>query len=143
MGRGHLLEYAATGSLALAALLVIVGWVLHWVALYLIAGFVGVVALASFTTLSNLRNAYVGEREGARAGGHVQITVTPGTEATSYSAAVRDRGARWSFEFVPIEWAPMAGEREAQLVYLRGVEWPVLVVVDEGILVPRYKPKRT
>ena len=142
-GRGNLLEYAGTGSLALAAALVIAGWYLDWVALYVIAIVVGIVAVTTFTTMSNVRNAYVGERRGARTRGHVQITVTPGAETTSYSAAVRERGERWSFEFVPIEWQPVAGEREAQVVHLKGVDWPVLVIVDDGILVPRYKPKRT
>ena len=143
MGRGNLLEYAAPVSLGLAAALFIGGWLTGWVALVFIGGFIAIVALSSYTSMRNLRNAVVGEREGVRVRGHVQITVTPGSESPTYSAAARDRGVRWSFEFLPLDWVPVTGETEAQLVYLRGVEWPVLLIVEAGVIVPRYRPKRT
>src|SRR5262245_364514 len=80
MGRGNFLEWMGPGSLVLAAALAIGGWVLDWVALYLIAAFIAIVGLSSYTTMRNLRNAVMGEREGTRTRGHVQITVVTGTD---------------------------------------------------------------
>jgi hypothetical protein len=143
MGRGNLLEYAVPVSAGLVAALFIGGWVTGWVALYFIGAFIAIVAISSFTTMRNIRNAVVGEREGMRVRGRVQITVIAGAETPTYSVAARDRGVRWSFEFLPLDWLPATGETDAELVYLRGVEWPVLLIVEAGLIVPRYQPKRT
>lgn len=143
MGGGSFGQWTGPGTLVIAGGLAIGGWVMSWVALYVVAAFFAVVGFTSFTTMQNVRNAVRGEREGARTHGRVQITVIAGTDAPIYSAAARDRGVRWSFEFVPLDWTPVAGDTEAQLVYVRGVEWPVLLLVENGIIVPRYRPKRT
>lgn len=143
MGRGNLLEYAVPVSLGLVVALFTGGWVSGWVALYFIGAFIAIVAISSFTTMRNMRNAVVGEREGMRVRGRAQITVISGSESPTYSVAARDRGVRWSFEFLPLDWVPVAGETDAELVYLRGVDWPVLLIVEAGLIVPRYQPKRT
>jgi len=46
-------------------------------------------------------------------------------------------------EFVtPQNWQPVVGRLEAQLVFIRGVEWPVVILTGNGLLYPRLKPTR-
>ena len=64
------------------------------------------------------------------------------SDSPAYHAVTHDRGVAWKFEFLPLDWKPAAGQHAAELVYLRNVDWPVLVLLADGIAVPRYAPKR-
>ena len=49
----------------------------------------------------------------------------------------------WQMEFVtPQNWQPGEGKHSAQLAFIRGVEWPVVILTSEGLLYPRLKPRR-
>ena len=49
----------------------------------------------------------------------------------------------WQMEFVqPQNWQPKEGRYPAELVFIRGVEWPVVLLTSDGLLYPRLKPRR-
>jgi hypothetical protein len=54
----------------------------------------------------------------------------------------RHPSQRWRFEFIPLGWQPGEGEFEAEFFAHPSVEWPALVQTTQGILYPRYNPKR-
>lgn len=54
-----------------------------------------------------------------------------------------DNQPLWQMEFVtPQNWQPGEGKYSAQLAFIRGVEWPVVIRTSEGLLYPRLKPRR-
>ncbi|MBC8025121.1 MAG: hypothetical protein H7Y89_03950 [Steroidobacteraceae bacterium] len=142
MGKGSLLERAEVVSWLSVAALIALGFWKSWVPSYMGAAFIAIVAASSRATLINLRNAARGEREGVRVRGSVEIVVKPDSESPSYFATTTDRGVRWKMQFIATGWKPVDGSFPAELVYVRGAEWPVLVLLDAGIIVPRFKPAR-
>lgn len=143
MDQGKLLERAEVVSWLSVVALVALGFWKSWIPCYMGAGFIAIVAASSRVTLLNLRNAVRGDREGVRVRGRVDITVKPDSESPSYFATTTDRGVHWKMEFIATGWTPTEGSFPAELVYARGAEWPVLVLFDRGIIVPRHKPSRT
>jgi len=46
-------------------------------------------------------------------------------------------------EFVqPQNWQPKEGRYPAELVFIRGVAWPVVLLTSDGLLYPHLKPRR-
>lgn len=73
----------------------------------------------------------------------VRIVVNPGSDSDDYQAGVRDRqGHDWTFDFCPSGWIPLTGDHPAELRFVKGVEWPALVVTEAGILYPKFRPTR-
>ena len=88
-------------------------------------------------------------KEGLKQNGEVEISIHPWTDAESnrydsYQGLVfMDNQPLWQMEFVtPQNWQPMEGKYSAQLAFIRGVEWPVVLLTSEGLLYPRLKPRR-
>lgn len=142
MGGGQMLDRAESVAWLCVVLLVALGFYKSWVPCYMIAAFLAFVAASSRATLANLRNAVRGDREGVRTPGTVEIAIETGGDSPSYFATTTERGIRWNMEFIATGWKPVAGNFRAQLVHLGAVEWPVLVLLDDGIVVPRNKPSR-
>lgn len=50
---------------------------------------------------------------------------------------------RWRMSFVKADgWQPPEGELHVEAAYLSDIDWPVLVLHSDGLLVPRGKPRR-
>lgn len=74
--------------------------------------------------------------------GQVQISTRQWSDAVRYEAQVRvSDGQAWAFEFMPLGKPPAEGLHAGLLHYLPGMDWPALVSVEAGLLVPRYTPK--
>ncbi|TCJ12800.1 hypothetical protein EZJ19_11205 [Parasulfuritortus cantonensis] len=75
--------------------------------------------------------------------GTVYIVVEDDDSDYVYGAGVTDRaGVDWAFSFRPDNWKPEPGEFSAELRYIDGVAWPVLIITERGILYPQYTPEQ-
>ena len=74
--------------------------------------------------------------------GEVSVAITCWDTDNHYHATLREQGhPDWKYEFVPQGWHPASGTCPAR-IWRTGVERkPVLAVVEEGIMIPRYDPK--
>ena len=73
--------------------------------------------------------------------GWVQIAAAV-TNAPTLRAQIWILGRpEWLVEF-GAEHAPAAGVREAQIVFVEAVAWPVLAHTVEGLILPRAEPRR-
>lgn len=111
---------------------------------YLMAAcFVALVTLAVLKGTPHLKNAVRASRQGIPFASTLEISINKTDATHSYVAVTRDRfGRRWQFEFLPHGWQPTAGPTAAQLFSISDVAWPVLIRTEQGILYPRYTPKR-
>ena len=74
--------------------------------------------------------------------GEVTIYTTLWDTGVCYHAIVREPlCGECEYEFMPQGWQPAARTYPARIWRDSGTKWPVLTVVDEGILIPRYDPK--
>lgn len=108
-----------------------------------VLAFVALVTFSSWQTAPHI--LYAGEAFdlGSRSHGTVQIRITNWSDSDTYHATVNVSPSQsWRFEFIPLGWQPTEGEFEAELFAHPSVEWPALAQTDQGILHPRYKPKR-
>jgi hypothetical protein len=78
----------------------------------------------------------------APAPGNASITITCWDMDNHYHVRLHEEGhPDWTYEFVPQGWQPAAGSHAAK-VWRSGLEGkPVLSVVKEGVMIPRYDPK--
>ncbi|HDD61037.1 MAG TPA: hypothetical protein ENF22_00730 [Chloroflexi bacterium] len=56
---------------------------------------------------------------------------------------VLNRVSRQAGALVTQGWHPQEGDTQVNIFYVTGVHWPVLLITQEGVLFPRFKPKRT
>lgn len=82
-------------------------------------------------------------RVGFSTSGTVEMTLKTYDESTTYSGLVRDAQHKtWGMKFgKPPGWVPQAGTVAAKLYYVTEAQWPVLIVTEQGILVPGREPK--
>lgn len=73
----------------------------------------------------------------------VMITISRWDTDNHYHATVREPGhPDWNFEFMPMGWQPSERTNLVR-VWRSGVQnQPVLAIAEEGVLIPRYEPKR-
>lgn len=111
---------------------------------YVMGAFAGLAAMAAGNTAPHWRNAIAAIRSGKRSKGNVSIAITRDpTDFDRHVATVRDESARaWEFEFTPIDWQPREGDFEADIYYVRGVEWPALLLTSDGVLFPAFMPRK-
>jgi len=112
--------------------------------LFVIGAFSGLFAVAARKTDPHWRNAIQAIHNGRRSKGSVSIAITRDpTEFDRYVATVRDESQHvWQFDFTPNDWEPSEGEYETAIYYLQGVEWPVLLLAEGGLLFPAFSPKK-
>jgi hypothetical protein len=73
----------------------------------------------------------------------VRIAVSCWDTDQHYDATVCETGAvDWKFEFRPQGWQPTERTYPAQIWRAGTLGKPVLAIVVDGILIPRYDPKR-
>jgi hypothetical protein len=98
-------------------------------------------------TTPHIRNAARGIIEGIKQNGTVKISVRQEQAAeanydTYHGLISMDNQLLWEMDFVqPQGWQPIEGIHQAQLAFIRGVEWPVVILTTVGLLYPCCKPK--
>lgn len=148
-GSGGLWELARPGFLLLAAALALAGAFTRNPVFFGIALAAGLLAYAVWQTAPHRMNAARGLREGVKQKGVVEISFHSWKDAESNvhescrGLISMDGQPLWEMEFVtPQHWQPREGNYPAQLAFIRGVEWPVVILTQEGLLYPRLKPRR-
>ena len=149
MGSGSIMTLARPGAVMLVA-----GFVLAWaftgnLVFYGIALAFAFIAVAIWQTIPHISNAARGLREGLKQSGSIEISIHRWTDAESnhhesYQGIISmNNQPLWQMEFVtPQNWQPTEGKYSAQLAFIRGVDWPVVILVGEGLLYPRLTPRR-
>lgn len=141
MGNDVLLNLLRTTLVLGATLSAVAGYHYDHPAGYMVALLLAVVAVSAIKSAPHIRHAVLATQRGMPSRGNLTITAWSDTE--SYQATVTDRlGHVWEFEFIPQGWKPEAGESEATIYTIPSVAWPVLVSTTQGLLFPRYQPKR-
>lgn len=143
--RAARLSWIPNGILGLTLVLISLGFITRYEVFFAIGAFTGLFAVAARETAPHWRNAIKATRDGKPSKGGVSITITKDpTEFDRHVATVRDEGKHvvWRFQFTPNHWEPTEGELEAEIYYVRGVEWPALLVTPKGILFPAFSPKK-
>jgi len=74
--------------------------------------------------------------------GEATISITCWDTDNHYHAIVHEPDhSDWEYEFVPQGWQPATRTYPARIWRTGSGKRPVLVVVEEGIMIPRYDPK--
>ena len=143
------MDLARPAVLALTAGLALTGAVIANPVFYGIAGVSALIGFAIWQTTPHISNAAKGLREGMKQKGVLEINIRQwkdgdSNQHESYEGLISmDSQPLWQMEFVtPQNWQPVEGRQEAQLVFVRGVEWPVVILTANGLLYPRFKPRR-
>jgi hypothetical protein len=109
----------------------------------MIAIFLGVVGFAEQRAGPNIVAAIAAYDSGAPTVGEVVIAITSWDTDDHYHATVREQGhPDWQYEFIPQGWKPEGRTYPARIWRAGGERPPVLAVVGDGILIPRYDPAR-
>lgn len=142
-GSAGLVSAVRLGVQAIAVGLALAAWLLGSPVLLIPAAFVALVASSVAQSGPHLRNAARALDEGVMDRATVEIVVEEGGDSPTYRARIHDpvKGA-WEFEFVPQGWWPVAGLQAADAFRLGPIEWPVLVIVADGLVFPRQAPIR-
>ncbi|PKN18198.1 MAG: hypothetical protein CVU71_11835 [Deltaproteobacteria bacterium HGW-Deltaproteobacteria-6] len=148
-GPDKMINLARPGVVVLASGLALAGLFTGNPAFYYIALVFTLIGFAIRQTAPHIRNAARGLREGNKQNGSVEISIRRWTDAESnqhesYEGLISmESRPLWRMEFVtPQNWQPLEGRHPAQLIFIRGVEWPVVILTGTGLLYPRFKPKR-
>jgi len=143
------MDLARPTVLVLTAGLVLAGAITSNPAFYGIALASALIGFAMWQTTPHISNAARGLKEGLKQNGAVEISIhrwkdTESNQYESYQGLISmDNQPLWQMEFVtPQSWQPLEGRHSAQLAFIRGVEWPVVILTCDGLLYPRLKPKR-
>jgi len=149
MGSGRLLYWARPGVVALSAGLVLAGVFTGKLVFYGMAIAFSLIAFAIWQTTRHISDAARGLREGIKQKGDVEISIHQWTDAESnqyesYKGMIlMDNQPLWQMEFVqPPNWQPKEGRYPAELIFICGAEWPVVLLTRDGLLYPRLKPER-
>jgi hypothetical protein len=149
MSSVRILYWARPAVVVLSAGLVLAGTFTGNPVFYGIALAFALIAFAIWNTTPHISNAARGLREGMKQNGDVEIGIHQWTDAESnqcesYNGLIlMDNQTLWQMEFVqPQNWQPKEGRYPAELVFIRVVEWPVVLLTSDGLLYPRLKPRR-
>ena len=135
----HIHRWLLTGA-AIGVIAAVVFW--HPVPL-MIAAFLGIVGFSEQQAGPNIVAAMAAYDSGTPSCGEVSIAITCWDTDNHYHATVREQGhSDWEYEFIPQGWQPASCSYPAR-IWRTGTEGkPILAVVEEGILIPRYAPKK-
>jgi len=148
-GSGKIIDMARWGTAVLTSFLLLAGVFTGNPVFYGIAASTALVTFAIWQTTPHMHNAARGLKEGFRQNGTVGISMRQWTDPDSHrheschGLIAIDNQPLWQMEFVISQhWQPVEGKYRAQLVFIPGVEWPVAILTEEGLLYPRLKPRR-
>lgn len=126
-------------SAALGVIVAIVLW--HPVPLMLSA-FLAIVGFSEQRAGPNIVAAISAYDSGTPRLGEATVSITCWSDDNHYQAIVREQDhPDWEYEFVPQDWQPAARSYPAKIWRAGNNKQPVLAVVEEGIMIPRYDPK--
>ena len=143
-----LLPWMSPALVMITAGLILVGAFSGRLIYYLAAGLAGFAALAARLVIPFRLDAARGLSEGVRQTGTVEIekkkTTMDAHEFQSFTGLVcLDNRPMWQIDFAqPDGWEPISGVHPAELVFIRGKDWPVALLLEAGILYPSVRPKR-
>lgn len=140
--RAARLSWIPNGLIALTLVVITLGFMSGLEFFFVVGAFAGLAAIAAREAAPHWRNAITAIHNGKRSKGNVSIAITrDATAFDRYVATVRDESQQtWQFEFTPNYWEPIEGDFKAEIYYLRGVDWPALLITDGGILFPAFTP---
>jgi hypothetical protein len=143
MGSGSMINGLFRGSAALSALCLAAGIHTSWPPCYMVAAFLAVIAVASYQTGPHIRRAVRALDSSLRSDVVVTINIESWSDSDAFYAIVPIASScTWRMEFIPQGWQPRPGPMKAVAHFLPDVAWPALLVANEGIIYPRYAPKR-
>lgn len=149
MGTGKIMLAVRPGVVIIAAGLALAGAFSGNPVYYGIALAFALVGFAIWQTTPHIINAARGLTEGLKQNGDVEIGIRhwtdggPNTYESYEGLILMDNQPLWQMEFAqPRSWQPKEGRYPAELAFIRGVEWPVVLQTGEGLLYPRAKPVR-
>lgn len=142
--RAARLSWIPKGLIGLTLVLIAMGLLTEYEFFFVFGAFSGLFSVAAREAAPHWRNAITAIHNGIQSNGSVAIAVTRDpTEFDRYVATVLDDSKHaWQFQFTPSDWEPTEGELNAEIYYVRGVEWPALLVTPKGILFPAFTPKK-
>ncbi|MDD2685492.1 MAG: hypothetical protein PHY62_04985 [Gallionella sp.] len=137
-------SWIPSGLVVLTLAFLVFGYQSGYEALFVLGAFVGFAAVASRKVAPHWRNAIQATRAGTRLKGVVTILITRDpTSFDDYVATVEDESKNtWRFQFSPHYWEPTEGTYSAETYYVQGVEWPVLLLTEGGIVFPAFIPQK-
>jgi len=90
---------------------------------------------------TNAKNALMALHDGIKKSGRVFIYIDESdTYPAYYAKAMSDDKYSWDYSFDPFHWEPVAGLNESELIFNKDKEWPVLLIIKNGIIYPKVKP---
>lgn len=126
-------------SAALGVIFAIVFW--HPVPLML-SVFLAIVGFSEQRAGPNIVAAISAYDSGTPTLGEATVSITCWSDNNHYHAIVREQDyPDWEYEFVPQGWQPATRIYPAKIWRTGSNRQPVLAVVEEGIMIPRYDPK--
>lgn len=142
--RAARLSWIPNGLFVLTLVVITVGFMSGHDFFFVVGAFAGLAAIAAREAAPHWRNAITAIHSGRRSKGNVSIAITRDTTAFDrYVATVRDESQHaWQFEFTPNSWEPTEGDFKAEIYYVRGVDWPALLLTEGGILFPAFTPEK-
>jgi len=142
--RAARLSWVPNGLFVLTFAVITLAFISRYELLFVIGAFSGLAAIAAGQAAPHWRNAITSIRNGRRSKGTVSISISRDpTTFDHYVATVRDESEyAWQFEFTPSCWEPIAGDYNAEIYYVTGVDWPALLRTPDGVLFPAFTPKK-
>jgi hypothetical protein len=127
----------------LGAALGVIASLLFWNPIPLMLSiFLAVVGFAEKRAGPNIVAAISAYDSEAPSPGNASITVTCWDMDNHYHVKLHEEGSPdWDYEFIPQGWQPAAGSYVAKIWRIGLEKKPVLSVVEEGIMIPRYDPQ--
>lgn len=147
-GSLKLLKLAKPGFVFITGGFIITGAITGNPVFYAAAAAAGLLTLAVWVTAPHIHNAAQGLSEGVRQNGEVEIGIhlwpDGEREHESYRGLISmNRQPLWEMDFAqPAGWTPVIGKQQATLVFIRGISWPVVLILENGLLYPGGKPRR-
>ena len=140
MSKGSYFQQFFRAAVILLVILLALGFYTKLPPYFMVAAFLGVIIFAVRRSAPHLKNAARAITEGQKKAGSVKIEKVYDSRACN--AIVEDPTlGTWHFSFIPTSWEPTEGKFPATIYHLPNVTWPVLVEVEQGIMIPREKPE--
>ena len=142
------LPWMAPALVSATVALVLSGAFSGQIGFYLAASLTGFAALAAHLAIPYRHYAARGLLQGVRLNGTIEIAKRKWTIDAqgfeSFTGCVSmDNRPMWQIDFAqPDGWEPILGIHPAELVFIRGKDWPVAALLEGGILYPSGRPKR-
>jgi len=125
------------GLAVLAIILLIAAIITKHPVLIMLCVFSGVVAIGSRSSKRHLKNAATSMAHGTPIKGNTMISIEVPLGDDRFYATIDGRDNKsWKIEFIPQGWRPQEGSESVTVYYLDGIDWPTLIVGQDGIMVP-------